>query len=310
MAANDMTPCQPRKKTRTTVQAADLPGRPDRLHRNFTANAPAVTWVGDITYIPTWQGFVYLATVMDCFSKKIIGYAMAGHMRTELISQALAMATRVCPPVRGATVFHSDRGSQYTSAEYAKIMADHEILPSVGRTGICYDNAAAESFNGTLKKELVNRKVYPTRTHPNPGRDILDRAEIQSQTTPAQRSTTAHPTKSTPNGDATARQPEPDIHHCPKNLLHSSRLRWGCCRPGCRRPGVCRRSGPARRWVGRCRTVRRGVVVRGCGAGWPGRAGCSGRGRAGGIRPLAGRHRVSRGCGGTGLGFPCGPVVW
>ena len=103
MAANDMTPCQPRKKTRTTVQAADLPGRPDRLHRNFTANAPAVTWVGDITYIPTWQGFVYLATVMDCFSKKIIGYAMAGHMRTELISQALAMATRVCPPVRGAT---------------------------------------------------------------------------------------------------------------------------------------------------------------------------------------------------------------
>ena len=90
---------------------------------------------------------------------------MASHMRTGLINEALAMATRVCPPVRGTTVFHSDRGSQYTSAEYAKIMADHGILPSVGRTGICYDNAAAESFNGTLKKELVNRKVYPTRAH-------------------------------------------------------------------------------------------------------------------------------------------------
>ena len=109
---------------------------------------------------------------------------MASHMRTGLINEALAMATRVCPPVRGTTVFHSDRGSQYTSAEYAKIMADHEILPSVGRTGICYDNAAAESFNGTLKKELVNRKVYPTRTHPNPGRDILDRTGTQSHTTP------------------------------------------------------------------------------------------------------------------------------
>ncbi|VEH89189.1 Integrase core domain [Propionibacterium australiense] len=122
-------------------------------------------WVGDITYVPTWQGFAYLAVVMDCFSKKIVGHAIAGHMRTELVTEALAMAVRNCPPTRGVTIFHSNRGSQYTSAEYTKFMTDHGILPSVGRTGSCFDNAAAESFNAILKKELVNRKVYPTRNH-------------------------------------------------------------------------------------------------------------------------------------------------
>ncbi len=101
-------------------------------------------------------------------------------------------------------------------------MADHGILPSVGRTGICYDNAAAESFNGTLKKEIVNRKVHPTRAHPNPGCDIPDRTGTQPHTTPARRSATPHPTKSTPNPDATTRQPEPDVHHCPKNTFHSN----------------------------------------------------------------------------------------
>ncbi|SYZ34610.1 IS3 family transposase [Propionibacterium australiense] len=165
MATAGLVACQPRKRARTTIPAPDLPDRPDRLRRDFTATAPGMKWVGDITYVPTWQGFVYLAVVMDCFSKKIVGHAIAGHMRTGLVTQALAMAVRNCPPTRGVTVFHSDRGSQYTSAEYTKFMTGHGILPSVGRTGSCFDNAAAESFNAILKKELTNRKVYPTRNH-------------------------------------------------------------------------------------------------------------------------------------------------
>ena len=165
MAVEGLVTCQPRKRARTTVPAPDLCDRPDRLRRDFTATAPGMKWVGDITYVPTWQGFAYLAVVMDCFSKKIVGHAIAGHMRTGLVTQALAMAVRNCPPTRGVTFFHSDRGSQYTSAEYTKFMTDHGILPSVGRTGSCFDNAAAESFNAILKKELTNRKVYPTRNH-------------------------------------------------------------------------------------------------------------------------------------------------
>ena len=96
---------------------------------------------------------------------KIIGYAIAGNMRTRLVAEALHMAVRNCPVTRGETVFHSDRGSQYTSADYAEIMNTYGIRASVGRTGSCYDNAAAESFNATCKKEVVNRKIYPTRKH-------------------------------------------------------------------------------------------------------------------------------------------------
>ena len=157
--------CQPRKRVRTTIPAQDLHHRPDLVKRNFTANKPGQKWVGDITYIPTWEGFTYLATVMDCYSKKIIGYAIAGNMRTRLVAEALHMAVRNCPVTRGETVFHSDRGSQYTSADYAEIMNTYGIRASVGRTGSCYDNAAAESFNATCKKEVVNRKIYPTRKH-------------------------------------------------------------------------------------------------------------------------------------------------
>ena len=96
---------------------------------------------------------------------KIIGYAIAGNMRTRLVDEALHMAVRNQPPIVGETVFHSDRGSQYTSADYAEVMNTYGIRASVGRTGSCYDNAAAESFNATCKKEVVNRKIYPTRQH-------------------------------------------------------------------------------------------------------------------------------------------------
>ena len=118
--------------------------------------------VGDITYIPTWQGWLYLATVIDCATRKIVGWAMDDNYRTPLIKEAVRMAARNIALPEGA-VFHSDRGSNYTSAEFAAELAALGIRQSVGRTGICYDNALAESVNGTLKVELVHRTVYSTR---------------------------------------------------------------------------------------------------------------------------------------------------
>nr|WP_136194006.1 IS3 family transposase [Actinomyces procaprae] len=100
-----LSAARPRRKVRTTVPAQDLDERPDLVQRDFTASVPGVKWVGDITYIPTWVGFVYLATVLDCCTKKVVGWALAGHMRTDLVCQAIDMAARNCKPTRGVTVF-------------------------------------------------------------------------------------------------------------------------------------------------------------------------------------------------------------
>lgn len=120
--------------------------------------------VGDITYIPTWEGWLYLATVIDCHTKACIGYTMADHLRADLVIDALRMATRNYPLVEGA-IFHSDRGTQYTSASFAAATDLLDIQRSVGATGVCFDNALAESFNAAVKVERVNRTVYPTREH-------------------------------------------------------------------------------------------------------------------------------------------------
>ena len=154
---------QPRAKVRTTVPAEDLDERPDLVGQDFTADEPGRKWCGDITYINTWAGFVYLATVLDCCTKKVVGYAMADHMRTSLVCEAIDMAARRCPVEKGVTVFHSDRGSQYTSQKFLDHLKGYGIRPSVGRTGVCWDNAWAESFNATLKNERVHRMVYPTK---------------------------------------------------------------------------------------------------------------------------------------------------
>lgn len=155
--------CQPRPyRPKTTFRGGDL-GLPDLVRRDFTARAPGCKLCGDITYIRTWQGWLYLATVLDCFSKKVIGYAMADHMRVELVADALSMAARNVAFVAGETIFHSDRGSQYMSGEFASLCASLGVRQSAGRTGTCYDNAWAESFNGTLKNERVHRTQYPTR---------------------------------------------------------------------------------------------------------------------------------------------------
>ena len=157
--------CQPRPFRPTTTIAGDAGSLPDLLCRDFTAEAPGRKLVGDITYIRTWEGWLYLATVLDCFSKKVLGYAMADHLRTELVADALRMANRNFAFTAGETIFHSDRGVQYLSTEFAALTEELGVRRSVGRTGICYDNAWAESFNGTLKNERVYRTQYPTREH-------------------------------------------------------------------------------------------------------------------------------------------------
>src|SRR4051794_25912030 len=149
---------------RPTTTVAGATPAPDLVGRDFTAAAPGVKLVGDITYLPTWAGWLYLATVIDCHTKACIGYAMADHLRTELVIDALTMAARNYSLADGA-IFHSDRGTQYTSEAFATAAGQLGIRRSVGRTGSCFDNALAESFNAAIKVERVNRTVYPTREH-------------------------------------------------------------------------------------------------------------------------------------------------
>ncbi|MEP7023023.1 MAG: IS3 family transposase [Actinomycetota bacterium] len=120
--------------------------------------------------MPTWEGWLYLATVIDCHSKMVIGWALGDNYRTPLIEAAIGMAARNYPLAPGA-IFHSDRGSNYTSTRFARALESHGIRQSVGRTGICYDNAMAESFFAALKNERVYRTEYPTREHAR--RDIV-----------------------------------------------------------------------------------------------------------------------------------------
>jgi transposase InsO family protein len=157
-----LVPCQPKPK-RFSLTKAGLPFPvPDLVGRDFTAERPGEKLVGDITYIPTGEGWLYLATVIDCCTKEVIGYAMDDHYQTPLISRAIKNAARNRKLAKKA-VFHSDRGSNYMSAEYGKALDQLNLRRSAGRTGICYDNAMAESFFGALKNERVNRIAYSTR---------------------------------------------------------------------------------------------------------------------------------------------------
>lgn len=158
-----LVPCQPKPWRPVTTVAGDASETPDLVRRDFTAAKPGTKLVGDITYIRTWAGWLYLATVIDCATKACIGYAMADHMRTGLVIEALEMAADRYD-ITGA-IFHSDRGTQYMSEEFATATRKLGLRRSVGRTGVCYDNAQAETFNSALKVERVNRTQYPTREH-------------------------------------------------------------------------------------------------------------------------------------------------
>jgi putative transposase len=162
MRFEGLVACQPRPfRVTTEADAEAAADMPDLVRRDFTADRPGVKFVGDITYIHTWQGFVYLATVIDCYSKKVVGWSIADHMRTELVETALknAAATTVIEPL---AIFHSDRGSVYTSAGYRQLIKDLGMRSSMGRTGVCWDNAMAESFFSAVKNERVYRTVYAT----------------------------------------------------------------------------------------------------------------------------------------------------
>jgi transposase InsO family protein len=159
-----LIPCQPRPFRPTTTIAGDAGPVPDLVARDFHADAPGSKLVGDITYLPTWEGWLYLATVIDCHTKACIGYALAEHMRADLVIDALQMAARNYTLADDA-IFHSDRGTQYSSRSFTEAAAALGVRRSVGRTGSCFDNALAESFNASLKVERVHRTVYPTREH-------------------------------------------------------------------------------------------------------------------------------------------------
>ena len=149
---------------KTTIADPAAAARADRIRRDFTADAARLNtrWCGDITYIATWEGWLYLATVIDIASRRVVGFAMADHLRTELIAGALSDAVAARDPEPGV-IFHSDRGCQYTSAAYAALADECEVTLSVGRTGQCWDNALAESFFSSLKGELIETRAWPTR---------------------------------------------------------------------------------------------------------------------------------------------------
>jgi transposase InsO family protein len=173
--------CGKRKVTRLMRQSG-LEGRCKKRWRKTTVADPAAEaardligrhfapcedmdrrYVGDITYIATWEGWAYLATVIDLASRRIVGWALADHMRTELVEDALKMAFVNRAPQKGV-IFHSDRGCQYTSGDFAKLARANGVVLSVGRKGECWDNAVAESFFATIKRELIDTRSWPTRT--------------------------------------------------------------------------------------------------------------------------------------------------
>jgi putative transposase len=150
----------PKRYRRTTI-GDPFTVLPDLVQRDFTPTHPDQLWVGDITYIRTWEGWLYLATVLDCFSRRVVGWAMADHLRTELPLRALEMALARRTPTN-TLIHHTDRGGQASEA-YTNVLESHGIRSSLSRPGNCWDNAVAESFFSTLKLDLLYRHSWPTR---------------------------------------------------------------------------------------------------------------------------------------------------
>lgn len=144
----------------TTDSKHDLAIAPNYLNRQFTAPEPDQAWVADITYVPTAQGWLYLAVILDLFSRRVVGWSMSDHLRTELVLNALQSALGHRIPAQAGLVFHSDRGSQYASHDYQAALKTAGITCSMSRRACCWDNAVAESFFGTLKTELVHRRQF------------------------------------------------------------------------------------------------------------------------------------------------------
>jgi len=150
-----------RKWVRTTERDERERRAPDLVERDFTASAPNELWVADATYVPTWEGFLYLAVVVDVFSRRVVGWSMANHLRTELMLAALDMALEQRRPQN--VIHHSDQGSQYTSIAFGNRCQQAGVRASMGSVGDCFDNALCESFFATLECELIDRSVFRTR---------------------------------------------------------------------------------------------------------------------------------------------------
>jgi len=162
MQAHDIRVRPRRRFKQTTDSNHNLPIAPNLLNREFAAEAPNEVWVGDITYVWTAEGWLYLATVIDLFSRQLVGFAMAEHMEAQLVVDALRMAWFRRRPAPGL-IFHSDRGSQYASKAFAKQLRAFGMRASMSRKGDCWDNAVAESWFGSLKDECVHRHDFGTR---------------------------------------------------------------------------------------------------------------------------------------------------
>jgi putative transposase len=150
-----------RRFVTTTVRSESAPVAPDLVQRRFVAEQPNQLWVADITYIPTWAGFLYLAVVLDAFSRRVVGWAMETHLRTELVLQALDMATHQRRAL--GVIHHSDQGCQYTSIAFGQRCRQAGVRPSMGSVGDCFDNAMCESFFATLECELLDWKRFATQ---------------------------------------------------------------------------------------------------------------------------------------------------
>jgi putative transposase len=159
MRENGITARPLKRFRRTTDSKHDLPVAPNLLARNFETDRPDKAWVGDITYIWTDGGWTYLAVIVDLFSRRVVGWALDYHMRTELVLKALEMAKGL-REVRPGLIFHSDRGVQYASSDHRQALAEAGITLSMSRKGNCWDNAVAESFFSTLKRELVHKRRF------------------------------------------------------------------------------------------------------------------------------------------------------
>jgi putative transposase len=153
-----------RRKARTTLRSRTerIPPIPDLVKRNFNPQAPNRLWVADITYVRTWEGWLYLSFVLDTYSRRVVGWSMANNLRTELVLDAVNMAIYTRRPTPGL-IHHSDRGSQYTSVEFGSRLKEAGLLPSMGSVADAYDNSMAESFVSTLKRELIHLHSWPSR---------------------------------------------------------------------------------------------------------------------------------------------------
>lgn len=163
MRADGLSGVARRKGQRTTVRDRHAVAPSDLVRRRFVADGPNRVWTADITCVPTGQGWLFVAVVLDVFSRRIVGWAMAAHMRTELVTDALGMALHQRRPDTGV-IHHSDQGSQYTSVAFGRHCQDAGVRPSTGRTGSCFDNAVTESFFASLECELIDRHFFRTRS--------------------------------------------------------------------------------------------------------------------------------------------------